>query len=188
MPLDQNSTDLPITPSSEIPHSSGKTDKIKNVNFFLPQSGDDVIAFSGAPQGCVFTFGHDYEFRNNSFEPQPKVPDALRKDTTNLPDPPSGWFGLPPYLFYYLAQHQTFPWAFVRDADGFDSGTKGKLDPVLTPNQFYPDNVTQPQSQGIIYKQMLVNVRAFNYNIHFYFITIQDYLVRLKQIISEILH
>ncbi|RIA88469.1 hypothetical protein C1645_826331 [Glomus cerebriforme] len=147
LPLPQNSTDIPTTPSSEIPNSSGKTDKIKNVNFFLPPAGDNLFSGQGAPQGCVFTFGHDYEFRANPYETQPNVDNSIRKDTTNSPDPPNGWFGAPSF---FLAQRQTFPWAFVRDADGIDSGAKPKFNPVSNFDEFYSDNVILSQSKGLL--------------------------------------
>jgi hypothetical protein len=130
----------------EVPNSSGKTDKIRNVNFFLPPSGDDKFIGPSEPQSCVFTFGHDYEFRDNPYEAKPNVDDSIRKDTTNLPDPPNGWFGVFPF---FLLQRQTFPWAFVRDADGVDSGIKPKLAPVSSFDEFYPNDVILSQSKGI---------------------------------------
>jgi hypothetical protein len=48
-----------------------------------------------------------------------------------------------------LAQRQTFPWAFVRDADEVDSGAKPKLNPVSNVTDFYPDNIILSQSKGI---------------------------------------
>ncbi|GBB91646.1 hypothetical protein RclHR1_01900011 [Rhizophagus clarus] len=138
--------DVPTTPASEISNISGKNVKIKNVNFFLAPAGDNVFSGQSAPQSCVYTFGHDYEFRNNPYEVQPNVDNSIRKDTTNLPDPPKGWFGVP----FFLVQHQTFPWAFVRDAEGVDSGTKPKLNPVSNIIDFYPDNVILSQSKGLL--------------------------------------
>ncbi|CAG8546687.1 16969_t:CDS:10 [Funneliformis caledonium] len=59
--------------------------------------------------------------------------------------PKSGWFGT-----YSLAQYQTFPWAFVRDADGMDYGTKPKLAPVSNVDEFYPENTILSQSSGLL--------------------------------------
>ncbi|CAI2173390.1 3335_t:CDS:2 [Funneliformis geosporum] len=150
-PFEQNSKDLPTTPASEIPNSSGKSKEIKNVNFFLPPAGDRAFSTPGSPQGCVFAFGHDYEFRENPYEPKPLVKDSIRKDTTYQPDPESGWFGkssLP--LSFFLGRFQTFPWAFIRDADDVVSGTKPKLAPVSSVDEFYPDNTLLSQSSGLL--------------------------------------
>lgn len=63
---------------------------------------------------CIYAFSKDYDV-SNPYYPQVNESDSLRLDSTFLPDPPEGWFGLgnsssfdPPIIA--LDYFQTTPW------------------------------------------------------------------------------
>lgn len=92
---------------------------------------------------CAYTFSKDYDFSEPYF-PQVNESNLVRMDSTFLPDPPEGWFGLgnlsaiqPPILG--LNYFQTAPWfhlAFdpdVSDAEIQVLGSRNKAAAIMNP-------------------------------------------------------
>jgi hypothetical protein len=92
---------------------------------------------------CAYTFSKDYDFSQPYF-PQVNESNVIRMDSTFLPDPPEGWFGLgnlsaiqPPILG--LNYFQTAPWfhlAFdpgVSDAEIQALGSRNKAAAISNP-------------------------------------------------------
>ncbi|RHZ90058.1 hypothetical protein Glove_8g107 [Diversispora epigaea] len=120
----ESDSEIPKLPADQVPNSSGKTDFISLVNFFLAPSGDSLFDVIGNQEFCVYVFGHDYPVANPY---QPNVPSNdtvfLRKDTTFLPDPKQIWFNLSSvYQLYYLSKTQSLPWFYIQS--NIDIGVK----------------------------------------------------------------
>ncbi|CAG8491768.1 7977_t:CDS:10 [Scutellospora calospora] len=156
IPLQQGSTNLPTAPSDQVPNSSGKTNLIKLVNFFLPPSDASTFSIPGNPQSCVFVFGHGYPA---VLPYQPPVAqstiNSTRRDTTFIPDPSSSpWLSnlslsYSPILSY-ISQIQTYPWSNIREAPGINVGQKPLHDPALSLANFSNPNETYPGDFGIL--------------------------------------
>lgn len=134
-PISSTASDnqLPTIPASEFPHVDDGVTSVYAANFLIFSYTSAGGSVYGNPQPCVKWFEHNYPYRQ-PYEPQPQSPDLLRKDTTNVPDPPSGWFS-PQSLFfpYFLSQYQGYPWALVSDAQGVNSGTRPQQAPIEDP-------------------------------------------------------
>jgi hypothetical protein len=77
---------------------------------------------------CVNWFEHNYPARE-PYEPASGLNSSLRFDSTYLPDPEGGWLNLSNNnITARLLQVQTFPWAYVRDASGVNSGRKERME------------------------------------------------------------
>ncbi|CAG8636281.1 17603_t:CDS:2 [Acaulospora morrowiae] len=150
-----NDSLVPTVPADQVPNSSGNSKVVKLVNYFLPPAGDEIFSTPGNPVSCVFVFGHDYP-EEPIYQPSlSKSDNNTRRDTTFMPDPSSGsWYNefalnIPMYLSI-LSQYQSFPWFYVRNANGADAGSKPRQPPVNTIKNFLQNNASNPQYSGIL--------------------------------------
>ncbi|RUP48908.1 hypothetical protein BC936DRAFT_143659 [Jimgerdemannia flammicorona] len=120
-PLTGVNSTLPSSLWSDIPNAPHDSDYVNHTNYYIVSGTTSATVGSG----CVRWFEHNYPYRA-PYEVDPGVKDPrMRMDTTFRPDPPGGWFGLSSLTFpAHLSQYQTFPWAYVLDLPGQESGTR----------------------------------------------------------------
>ncbi|CAG8568180.1 5409_t:CDS:10 [Diversispora eburnea] len=134
-------------PSDEVPNSSGKTDFVSLVNFFLAPEGESFFNVIGDQEFCVYVFGHDYPVSfpyQNYIDPSDN---SLRKDTTFIPDPANVWFNFQNITqAYYLSKTQSLPWFYIQS--NIDIGVKQNqtVDYAGVSNF----NISNTQNRGII--------------------------------------
>ncbi|KAG9307569.1 hypothetical protein G9A89_023134 [Geosiphon pyriformis] len=168
-PLKADSELLPTTPANSLPNVPGGVKQVRLTNYYLPPAGDELFSTPGAEQGCVYWFEKDYPFRE-PYEPNPAIDDALRKDTTWKPDPQGGWFGKKTLENpVYLTSYETLPFAYVRDADGVNSGEKPRRNLISEIDKFIKGNYSMDKNGdngllGTIDTNYYVNITRANNN------------------------
>ena len=103
-------------------------------------------AGSSALLSCIYVFDKDYDTYPSPYVPPVEENSYLRVDSTFLPDPPQGWFGLGnsslDVPFIALDYFQTAPWFHLaidpaaRESDVQNLGSRTRAMPVETPLSF----------------------------------------------------
>ncbi|OLY81822.1 ABC transporter A family member 7 [Smittium mucronatum] len=159
MPRPRLSSLAPVLNSSQVPHSEpGRNYTALNMYLFPFDITESLTQLalsqlSDNSPSCVWTFDKNYNF-SAPYQIYPGVDISVRRDTTEKPDPTSGWFDLQTLASNQIKflTNQKYPWMVVRDAPGGGAGYRNKIPPIqINPSQMLNgQNVISNSIQTII--------------------------------------